>query len=225
MRSLEPQQTLDGSGTYRNPELGELYHTKSGAVTESIEKYSKPLKVWLKESPVILDICFGLGYNSAAAIDLIRSNNNNSRIRIYCFENDTRILEKALDASPGFESYSLIQRFVKNFLEKKEAKFVDQNVELVMLFGDAREQIRNVKGEADFAFLDPFSPGKQPELWEKELMQDIYNALSEQGSLATYSFARKVRDNLESAGFRVVPGPVIGRRSPSTLAFKYKKTL
>ncbi len=222
---LVPEKTGDGSETFRNLVVDELYHTKSGAVTEAIEKYSEPLKVWQKENPVILDICFGLGYNTGAVIDAIRSHGNNSKIKVYCFENEKVILEKVLDVNPGFKSYRLIREFVKNFLREKRETLSKGNIELVMLFGDARKKIRGVKCEADYALLDPFSPKKQPELWEKEFMENIYAALKDEGSLATYSYAKVVRENLEAAGFKVMPGPVIGRRSPSTLAYKYKKTL
>jgi tRNA U34 5-methylaminomethyl-2-thiouridine-forming methyltransferase MnmC len=36
--------------------------------------------------------------------------------------------------------------------------------------------------------------------------------------MSTYSCARIVRDNLKNAGFEVKNGPIIGRRSPSTIA-------
>ena len=38
--------------------------------------------------------------------------------------------------------------------------------------------------------------------------------------LATYSYARKVRENLNEAGLVVYDGPIVGRRSPCTLARK-----
>ena len=49
-----------------------------------------PLRIDKSDSPVIFDICFGLGYNSAAALDL------NKNARIFCFENDLEILKKIL---------------------------------------------------------------------------------------------------------------------------------
>ena len=36
--------------------------------------------------------------------------------------------------------------------------------------------------------------------------------------LATYSYAKTIRNNLAKAGFTVKDGPIIGRRSPSTIA-------
>ena len=71
--------TNDGSVTFRSDKFDETYHSKSGAVEESFKKFAEPSKVGeLAKSGkiVILDICFGLGYNSAAAIDAI--------FRFYC---------------------------------------------------------------------------------------------------------------------------------------------
>ena len=41
--------------------------------------------------------------------------------------------------------------------------------------------------------------------------------------LATYSCAGKVRRALTEVGFEVIDGPIVGRRSPSTIAIKKRK--
>jgi tRNA U34 5-methylaminomethyl-2-thiouridine-forming methyltransferase MnmC len=69
-------------------------------------------------------------------------------------------------------------------------------------------------------FFDAFSPNKVPEMWTKEFFSDIYDKMKKNGKLSTYSCAKFVRDNLKQAGFIVKNGPVIGRRSPSTIAIK-----
>ena len=46
----------------------ETLHTSTGAISESFEKFIKPLKLDYDEDIAILDICAGLGYNSSAAI-------------------------------------------------------------------------------------------------------------------------------------------------------------
>jgi tRNA U34 5-methylaminomethyl-2-thiouridine-forming methyltransferase MnmC len=40
------------------------------------------------------------------------------------------------------------------------------------------------------------------------------------GKLSTYSCAVKIRKNLANANFEVIDGPIIGRRSPATIAIK-----
>jgi len=222
MKKLTEIKTEDGSVSYRNKIIDETYHTKSGAIEEAFEKHAKPLKIWEKNNPVIYDVCFGIGYNAVAAIDLIKEKNPDSKIIIYCFENDMDILEKCLEINPKFKNYSIIKEFVKNFIKNNKTSLESNNVKLIMMFGDAKIQINNVKENADYVFFDPFSPKKHPEMWEKEFFSNIFSKMNSSGMLSTYSFARIVKDNLKSVGFVVKPGPIIGRRSPSTIGIKEK---
>src|SRR5210317_1137125 len=104
--------TEDNSITYYNEEAQDHYHTKSGAREEAFEKHAKALKIDEKENPVIYDMFFGLGYNAAAAIDILKDN-----VTIYCFENDKEILKLATEMNADFESWSMIKEFIKNFLD------------------------------------------------------------------------------------------------------------
>ena len=59
--------TADNTETFLNEEVGESYHSQTGAVEEALNKYAVPCKI--KElakigSIKILDVCFGMGYNS-----------------------------------------------------------------------------------------------------------------------------------------------------------------
>ncbi len=58
-------------------------HTSTGAISESFEKFIKPMKFNYNEDIAILDICAGLGYNSSAAIaDFIKKNSSDSNLQI-----------------------------------------------------------------------------------------------------------------------------------------------
>lgn len=217
---MEKIITADGSITFRSELVDEPYHTKSGAREESFEKHARPLKVWEKEKPVIYDVCFGLGYNTAAAIDLILEKKLEEKITIYCFENDKEILKKIQEIEADFKSFPKIKEFIKNFLERDETIYEEKNLKFIMHLGDVREEIKKAKENADYIFFDPFSPKKQPELWEAEFIKDIFEKANSGAKLSTYSCARIVRDNLKNAGFTVTDGPTIGRRAPSTIAVK-----
>ena len=123
--------TSDNSVTFYNSDVEDHYHTKSGAREEAFEKHAKALEV--KSGSVIFDVCFGLGYNAAAALDLVEG------ATVYCFENDREILSKVLELDADFESFSMIKEFVKGFLENGVVEYVNGKVKLVMMFGDARE--------------------------------------------------------------------------------------
>tara|TARA_B100000315_G_C14571155_1_gene585593 strand:- start:936 stop:1568 length:633 start_codon:yes stop_codon:yes gene_type:complete len=200
--------TNDNSITFYNEKVGDHYHTKSGAKEEAVEKHVKALDV--KPNKVIFDICFGLGYNTAAALDI-------GAATVYCFENDKEILQNILKINADFKSYNIIKEFIKNFLNGNNV-YEKDDIKLIMLFGDARENIKKVKEKADYVFFDPFSPAKVPELWTEEFFKDIKDNMKKGAKLSTYSYARKVRDNMRNARFEVLDGPILGRRSPSTIA-------
>lgn len=89
--------TDDRSLTFRNNELHELYHTKAGAIVEALEKHARALNVWEKNNPILFDVCSGLSYNAACAVEEIRNHDNNSLITVYLFENDLSVLKANLE--------------------------------------------------------------------------------------------------------------------------------
>jgi len=208
---MKKVKTEDSSITFYNEKVEDHYHSKSGAIEEAFEKHAKALKI--KKDSIIFDVCFGLGYNTAAALDLTQAT-------IYCFENDKEILKQIPKIKADFKSWKIIQEFVKQFLEKGETIYEKDNIKLIMIFGDAKKTIKTIEQKADFFFFDPFSPAKVPDMWTEEFFRDIYNKSRKGAKLSTYSYARFVRDNLQKAGFKVIDGPIIGRRSPSTIAIK-----
>jgi tRNA U34 5-methylaminomethyl-2-thiouridine-forming methyltransferase MnmC len=216
---MKQVKTGDDSVTYHNPKYDETYHSTSGAVEEAFEKFVKPCKIKErskeKDSIKVLDICFGLGYNSCAAIDATEC-----KIFITALENDEEIIHRIKEVDPQFENYSLLKELIRTKPRTHAWKLSTDKVNIKLILGDAREEIKELKNKFDCIFLDPFSPKKCPELWTKEFMQDIYNVTAPGGILATYSCAKSVRDNLKEAGFKVEDGPCIGRKSPSTIATK-----
>jgi tRNA U34 5-methylaminomethyl-2-thiouridine-forming methyltransferase MnmC len=217
--NIIPIITDDGSPSFRNIFYDEPYHSKSGGVEEAFKKYAEPLKIWEKENPIIFDVCFGIGFNAAAAIDLFLEKGC-GKLTIYCFENDIEILKQCLNISPQFKNYSLIKRMINEFLEKNNEVYEDERVKLILKYGDAKLLMETVEQYADFVFFDPFSPKKHPEMWRCEFFKLIYAKMTLKGILSTYSYARIVRENLKAAGFNVSAGPIVGRRSPSTIATK-----
>ena len=205
--------TDDGSMTCYSSEYDEHYHSVSGALTEADKKYAKVCGIEDRESVSVLDICFGLGYNSAAAIDSFRG----KRITIVCLESYQGIVDEIVNMGEEypFDCKQIMQSVAK------EGTYADDRVSVKLIMGDARETIKGLdEGMFDCVFLDPFSPKKCPELWTKEFFDSIFRVMKKGGKLATYSCARVVRENLVAAGFSVSDGPIVGRRGPGTVAIK-----
>jgi len=223
--------TDDGSKTYRNPAVDEWYHTKAGAIVEALEKHARALKVWEKDSPIIFDVCSGLSYSAACALEEIRNHGNNSLVTIYLFENDRAILEKNLELPDVIEyeqdgvkkeiaCYKYIKAAIRKYLEHNIKIYESDNLRVILMFGDVRLQINKVDESADYIFYAPFSPMFTPNMWTYDIFRKLYLHTAPGGKLSTYSYAKKVRDALSEAGFKVENGPTLGRRSPSLIAIR-----
>ena len=225
---MKQVKTKDDSITFHNPEFDETYHSTSGAREEAVKKFVEPCEVARVAQTgkiKILDICFGLGYNTAAALDAIKENNPGCVVEIIALENDPEVIKTMLEVdSSVFGSYEILQTIIlskkpimdNEVISVREGKFCFE-----LLMGDARDWIKGLGGkDFDCVFLDPFSPKKCPELWTEEFFHCIFASMKQGGILATYSCARSVRDNLKKAGFEVRDGPSVGRKAPSTIAVK-----
>jgi len=205
-------KTADGSETFLNEEVGESYHSQTGAVEEAFKKYAVPcrIKELSKKGKIkILDICFGMGYNSAAAIDAALEENPNCEIEIIGLENDIEIVNKRKEVNPAIKNYKLI----KKMGEKLE--LVEGQISITVLLGDARERVKELKDDSfDAVFLDPFSPKTAPDMWKVDFLKEIFRVVKENKIVATYTCARMVRENMKEAGFAYDDGPIVGRRGP-----------
>ena len=78
MRDYEPYYTEDGSiGLYSFADK-DVYHSKFGALTEAWEKFILPSGLDKNNNSEIkvLDVCYGIGYNSKALMSFFINKNN-----------------------------------------------------------------------------------------------------------------------------------------------------
>lgn len=203
--------TDDYSETFFNDKFNETYHSNTGAVEEAYEKFAKPCLEFLKDKNEVnvLDFCFGLGYNSAALIDLLNCN-----INITGIDNDEDIFDLIKEVNPKIKNYNLIKKLNNNNLTVNE-----NNIKIKLIIGNALKVIDELPEKYfDVVLFDPFSLKVCPELWQEHVFKKIYDLMKSNSVLTTYSCARKVRDNMKIAGFLVKDGPKVKRRGPSTIA-------
>lgn len=220
--NFSPQVTGDGSLTFFSDEFNEAFHSHFGAKQESFCKFVIPTQLpKLARKPVVrlLDICYGLGYNTAAALETIWSINPDCYIQLIGLELNPSVPQAAI-THKLFDSWNyqyteilhqlaFTQEATTNYLQAK------------LLIGDARTAIAGVRQLgflADAIFLDPFSPPQCPQLWTVEFIKQVALCLDRDGLLATYSCAAAVRTALLAAGLAIGSTPPVGRRSPGTVA-------
>lgn len=220
---FKPQPTADGSFTFFSPEFGETFHSHFGAREEAERKFVEPTQLFRKaQQPKlkILDICYGLGYNTAAALATIRQRNPDCVVELVGLELDPHVPQCAI-AENLLNSWP--QAIVEILTELATDRQLNQpNISAQLLIGDARQTIQQILTEgfaADAIFLDPFSPPSCPQLWTVEFFRLVAQCLKSTGYLATYSCSAAVRTALIEVGLTIGSTPPVGRRSPGTIAW------
>ncbi len=228
LNQFTPQLTEDGSFTFFSVEFQETFHSSFGAKQEAEVRYVEPClikQLAVQQSTVrILDVCYGLGYNSAAALSAIWSVNPQCRVELIALELTADVPRQAVQynllASWECSIAMLLAELAHKSIVTKEF------FQARLILGDARQTIQKLVREgwqADAIFLDPFSPPKCPQLWTVEFIALVAQCLAPTGRLATYSCAAAVRTALLEAGLNLGSITGAGRKSPGTLAaFEYK---
>lgn len=197
-------QSADGSYTAYSKEYNEHYHsTKEGALFESLKKHVEPaflVKGSAKELTV-LDICFGLGFNTLATLYYMRKNAPDMRINIFSPELDASLVESL----SGFNYPKEFEPFLHIIAKlAKEGIYRDDTIHIELYLGDAREYIKKFEPKRfDIVFQDAFSPSANPSLWTSDYFADIKKIIKEDGVLTTYSTALATRLALYENGFSI----------------------
>jgi len=80
---------------------------------------------------------------------------------------------------------------------------------------DAREVLKHTNKTYNIVYLDAFTPSKCPCLWTVDFFKEIYNHLSEDGLILTYSTSAAIRGAMKEAGFYV--GKTISQNSNNVI--------
>jgi uncharacterized protein len=200
-----PVKTEDGSITFWHEGYKEHFHTKAGAYQESVKKYIDPAP-FLGSHIELLDVCFGLGYNSFAAIDYCRK--HGKKLTITALEIDRKVLEAAAKYHEREDWRGILVDLLKT----------GESDNIKLLWGDARYTVNKLDRKYDLIFLDAFSPGKTTELWTVDFFKKLRKLMKPQGALLTYCAALPVRGGLMRAGWYVGETAPFGRERGGSIA-------
>lgn len=206
--------TEDGSHSVYLPEINESYHSSHGAYRESIHIFLLyGLEAWFARNrgklPVrIFEVGFGTGLN--AWLTLIWAEQNQVPVlyhtiepfplekEIYSQLNYIEIDETLTHYNPQFQRLHTMEwNTGKPLTEYFNIKKETVKLEDVLLYS------------TDIVYFDAFSPKKQPELWDKDLLAKVVASMNPNGVFVTYCAAAKLKKNLQELGLSLdeVPGP------------------
>ena len=179
---IEKFITQDGSIGLYNKEFDEVYHSKFGAKTEAYEKFVEPALIFKDKPLKILDICYGIGYNTKCALE----NFKNIEL-IDCVEIDSELVFE----SSNFEYSEKINEIIKQNLKKED--FIHFYID------DIRNTIKILNKKYDIIFHDGFAPHKQSQLWSEELILEISKLMHKDSLYLTYNHSKPVLNALFKA--------------------------
>jgi tRNA U34 5-methylaminomethyl-2-thiouridine-forming methyltransferase MnmC len=218
---LERRLTADGSATLFSGRFGQTFHSRHGAVAESLHVFlagsGAGRRLGAGKATRVLEVGFGTGLNFLLTAQA--AGNGGARL-------DYVALERALPAREvllglGYERYAPgpsaeLLAFRRELGDRPAAgsyRLERAGTSLELRLGDARDA--EIEPESyDAVYHDGFSPETNPELWSAEFLTKLALALVPAGSLATYTVKGVVRRLLMDAGLSVVKaaGPPGGKR-------------
>ncbi len=217
-------KTKDGSNTLFSQKYNQHYHNPDdGAINETLSKHIIPTFQYhkAKDELIILDICFGIGYNTFTTLYYVKKANLNKKITIYSPELDANLIS-SLETFNFPKEFEDIKHIIKEVAMNK--KYEDENIKIEVNIGDAREYIKTLEQQSfDIIYQDAFSSDVNTELWTKEYFDDIFKLCNKDCVMSTYSVATPIRLSMNEAGFFIYEYRPEKRKI--TLATKEKKDI
>ena len=193
----------DGSYTAYSKEYDEHYHsTKDGALQESYKKHVIPAFLHTQKNSYVrvLDICYGLGFNTLCTLLYYKEYAPQTKLAIYSPELDASLVKSLENFSYPDEFYPLRKIIIAL---SKEGIYEEDGLYIEVFLGDAREYVKRFENFFDVVYQDAFSPSVNPALWTQEYFADIAKAMKSDGILTTYSTALATRLALYANGFHL----------------------
>lgn len=187
-------QTADGSFTLFISEVDETYHSKHGAVQESMHVFIENGLFHINKKEIrILEVGFGTGLNAFLTLQHATQKISYSALEPYPLSKE--ILEEL--------SKSTSNQLEMKFHESKSGEIVSVSDRFSFVRMEVRLEAFQSEEKFDIIYYDAFGPRVEPGLWTLERMQQCYDLLNEGGVFVTYCAKGEVRRNLQAAGFVV----------------------
>lgn len=113
MYEFHPYFTNDGSVGLYSTDFNDIYHSATGALTEAYEKFIYPIdfnNLLQKDKIKVLDICYGIGYNSKSFLNFIFEN--------YCRKNFSKKYSLSKYYIDKIHTNNILQTLLDNFIYK-----------------------------------------------------------------------------------------------------------
>ena len=201
-------------------QFDDVYHTSSGALEQAQQVFLKGCHLpyaWKNaEHFTILETGFGLGLNFLATWLAWRQDPQHCKrlhfVSVEAYPVKPHDILKSVQNIPALQG--LAQKLAQHYplripgiyrivFDEEQAGTQPGQVILTLAIGEASKQLPQLCLQADAIYLDGFSPAKNPQLWEKKILQNIARLAAPKAKIASWCVAGQVRRGLEECGFDI----------------------
>lgn len=203
------QLTEDGSHTVSIPSMNVTYHSKHGAVQESMHVFIQSGLHYFIQHDIssanecinIFEVGFGTGLN--ALLSLEQAILLNKKIHYQTIEafplstEETSLLNySSLLNTDLQQSFIAMHECIWNTIFQLHPLFSFEKRQTLLQQFETQQQFHII-------YFDAFDPAAQPELWTEHIFKKMFHMLFENGILVTYCSKGAVQRAMKAAGFSI----------------------
>ena len=205
-------------GTPYSPRFGDRYHSENGGLDQARQVFLHGCGLpaaWAGQPQWrILETGFGFGLNFLVTWAAWRADPARSTLLHFVSTEAWPVsaadLLRATSAHPDLAPLAaeLRRQWWGLLPGVHRLRFEDGRVLLTLYVGDTQAMLRQQSPlTVDAVYLDGFSPQRNPDIWDPHTLKAVARCCRRGTRLATWTFARAVRDALAQCGFEVTRAP------------------
>jgi tRNA U34 5-methylaminomethyl-2-thiouridine-forming methyltransferase MnmC len=202
--------TNDGSHTLYIESMDETYHSRNGAIEESMYVFiEKGLKTFVLQNPAIktihiFEVGFGTGLN--AILTYLESKNLNISIVYHSIEAYPLDISLIEQLNYGNQLSATDLAVFKKMHHSEWGIPIELSKEFTLIkYHHKLEDFdtKTLQNTVNVIFMDAFAPNKQAEMWEISIFEKLYQLLTPNGILVTYTSKGDVKRAMQQVGLTV----------------------
>lgn len=179
-----------------------------------------------REDFTVGELGFGSGLNVLALWQLWRDHRPSPNARLHSISIEGYPLSKG-ELQTALEPWTELKDLSAELIAKWPGRVKDwhslelsDGVSLTLIHDEVMPALDALTIEADAWFLDGFSPAKNPDMWNNEVLAHIGRLSAPGARIGTFTVAGAVRRGLTAAGFDVNKQPGFGKKRERLEAIK-----
>lgn len=202
--------TGDGSKTIFNPQVGENYHSRHGALQESNHVFlNSGLRYFLADSDAtdvsVLEVGLGTALNFLLSADYCTA----QQIKLNYTGIEAHPLNTETMAATGYDEYvsaSLWEAFLDKYPQSIN-QTIGLNKYSLLQTAHCKLMDFNSAQQFDVIYFDAFAAIHQPEMWDDAAITHTIKFLKPGGVFVTYAITGHLKRLLKSIGLKVEKAP------------------